>query len=341
MPVGVAPKRIKLALQGGGSHGAFTWGVLDRLLSDPRLEIEAVVGTSAGAMNAAVLVDGLVRGGPEAARQHLSLFWKGVSAVAAASPLQPSPLDRMLSLGNMDYSPSWRIADVLNKVFSPYELNPANQNPLLDLLERSVDFDRLRAGTEPAAFVCATNVLTGRLRVFERKEISAAAVMASCCLPMLFQSVEVDGAHYWDGGYSGNPPIFPLIYMGGGPDVLIIQLNPINIPAVPRDVRGIIDRVNTLSFNSSLMREMRMIKFITDLIDTGELPQGRFLRMHIHTIDAEVELAALNASSKLNADETFLRWLHDLGVEKAEAFLNAHYDAIGSRSSTDIAAKFF
>ncbi len=334
-------KKIKLALQGGGAHGAFTWGVLDRLLADPRLEIEAVVGTSAGAMNAAVLVDGLARGGPEGARQQLQAFWDGVAALAASSPLQPSPLDRMLGLGNMDFSPTWRVADVLNKVFSPYELNPANNNPLRDLLGQTVDFERLRESDGPGLFVCATNVLTGRLRVFDRREITSAAVMASACLPTLFQAVEVDGEHYWDGGFCGNPPIFPLIYMGGGPDVLIVQLNPINIPAVPQDVRGIIDRINTLSFNSSLMREMRMIKFVTDLIDQGKLPPGQYLRINIHTIDAEAELAALSPPSKLNADKAFLLRLHTLGVGKTEAFLDAHFDAIGRRSTTDIVAKFF
>ncbi|HUB14314.1 MAG TPA: patatin-like phospholipase family protein [Acetobacteraceae bacterium] len=334
-------KRIKLALQGGGSHGAFTWGVLDRLLADPRLEIEAVVGTSAGAMNAAVLSDGLARGGPPEARRLLAAFWDGVSRLAETSPLQPSPLDRLLGTGNMDFSPSWRIADALNKVFSPYELNPTNENPLRTLLEDTVDFARVRESDGPALFVCATNVLNGRLHVFERREISSAAVMASACLPTLFQAVEVDGQYYWDGGYCGNPPIFPLIYMGGGSDVLIVQLNPINIPAVPQDVRGIIDRINTLSFNSSLMREMRMIKFVTDLIDRGELSADRYLRIYIHTIDAEAELAALNASSKLNAERGFMRHLFLLGQDKTAVFLDAHFDAIGKRSSTDIAAKFF
>ena len=176
-------KKIKLALQGGGAHGAFTWGVLDRLLADPRLEIEAVVGTSAGAMNAAVLVDGLARGGQDAARQQLHDFWHDIAQLAAASPMQPSPLDRLLGLGNMDFSPTWRIADILNKVFSPYELNPANDNPLRELLERTVDFVRQREADGPALFVCATNVLTGRLRVFERHEITAASVMAANALP--------------------------------------------------------------------------------------------------------------------------------------------------------------
>jgi NTE family protein len=340
-PPTVPRKRIKLALQGGGSHGAFTWGVLDRLLSDDRLEIEAVVGTSAGAMNAAVLADGLAEGGPAGARAALARFWTAIGRLAARSPLQPSPLDRLFGSGNMDFSPPWRAVDALTKMFSPYELNPANENPLRTLLADTIDFARLREARAPHLFVCATNVLTGRLRVFTRAEISADAVMASACLPQLFQAVEIEGAFYWDGGYSGNPPIFPLIYMGGCPDVIIVQLNPINIPAVPRDVRGIIDRVNTLSFNSSLMREMRMIKFVTDLIDRNELDASHYLRLLIHTVAAEAELAALNASSKLNADEGFLDRLRTLGIAKADAFLREHFDDLGERSSTYIEATFF
>jgi NTE family protein len=232
-------KRIKLALQGGGSHGAFTWGVLERLLADDRIEIEAVVGTSAGAMNAAVLVDGLIAGGPAEAQRRLDVFWEGVGSIAAFSPVQPTPIDLMFSPGNMDFSPAWRMADVMQRQFSPYELNPANLNPLHEHIEAVVDFQRMRAASGPAMFVCATNVLTGRLRVFDRAEMSAAAVMASACVPLIHQAVEVDGQHYWDGGYSGNPPIFPLIYMGGAPDIVIVQLNPVNIPEVPRDIRAI------------------------------------------------------------------------------------------------------
>lgn len=333
-------KRVKLALQGGGAHGAFTWGVLDRLLQDPRLEIEGIVGTSAGAMNTALLADGLATGGPDLARRMLRKFWEGVGEIAAAAPVRPTPLDRISSLGTMRYSPGWMVADVMLKVFSPYQLNPLNRNPLREVLERVVDFDRLRAAATPAAFVCATNVLNGRLRVFERREMSVDAVMASGCLPQLFQAVEVDGQHYWDGGYSGNPPIFPLIYMGGSPDIVIVQLNPINIPGVPRDMRAIMDRINTLAFNSSLMREMRMIRFMTDLIDRGDLDGSRYLRLFIHTIDAETTLCGLDASSKLNADPAFLKELFDLGTERAGAFLRDHWDAVGLRSSTDVAAKF-
>jgi NTE family protein len=333
-------KRIKLALQGGGSHGAFTWGVLDRLLRDPRIEVEGIVGTSAGAMNTALLADGLAAGGPALARRMLRRFWEGAAELAAASPVQPTPLDRLSGPGSLAWSPGWRVADVMLKLFSPYQINPLNRNPLREVLEAVVDFPRLRAAAGPAAFVCATNVLNGRLRVFERRELTAAAVMASACLPQLFQAVEVDGEHYWDGGYSGNPPIFPLIYMGGSQDILIVQLNPINIPEVPRDMRGIMDRINTLAFNSSLMREMRMIRFVTQLIDRGDLDGARYLRMFIHTIDAEAELAAFDPASKLNADRAFLDHLFALGVARAEAFLAEHWDAIGERSSTDVEAKF-
>ena len=333
-------RKVKLALQGGGSHGAFTWGVLDALLADGRIEVEAIVGTCAGAMNAAVLAHGLAEGGREGGRRALASFWQRIGALAAASPLQPTWLDRLLSPGNMDFSPAWRLGDLMTRQFSPYERNPADMNPLRDLIADLVDFARLRAGEGPPLFVCATNVLTGRLRVFARHEMTASAVMASACLPLLFQAVEIDGEHFWDGGYCGNPPIFPLIYMGGGPDILIVQLNPINIPAVPREVGAIIDRVNTLSFNSSLMREMRMIHFVTGLIDRGELANGNHLRLFIHMIEAEAELARLNASSKLNATSAFLAYLFDLGRARAQAFLEAHFDDLGRRSSTDVAAKF-
>lgn len=333
-------KPIKLALQGGGSHGAFTWGVLDRLLDDDRIEIEAVVGTSAGAINGVALVDGLREGGPPAAKRKLAALWNGVGALAAASPIQPTWLDRLMSDGNMDFSPAWKVTDMLTKLFSPYELNPADQSPLRDLLSKTVDFARLRDEPGIPLFVCATNVLNGRLRVFARNEVSVAAVMASACLPMLFQAVEVDGEYYWDGGYLGNPPIFPLIYMGGGADMLIVQLNPINITEVPRDSRAILDRVTTLAFNSSLMREMRMIQFVNGLIDSGQLDGSRHLRLFVHTIDAETELAAYNASSKLNAAPPFLQTLFQLGRTKAGEFLDRHFDDIGKRSSTDVAKKF-
>jgi NTE family protein len=334
-------KRIKLALQGGGSHGAFTWGVLDRLLEEDGFDVEAVVGASAGAINAAVLAYGLAIAGRAGGRERLSDFWHRASAAGRQGLLQPSPLDKLFSLGNMTFSPLWRMHDMLSKLLSPYEINPTNLNPLRDLVRQVIDFDRLRAsGKGPALFVCATNVLNGRLRVFHGPEVTVDAVMASACLPFLFQAVEIDGEHFWDGGYCGNPPIFPLIYMGGGRDILIVQINPINIAEVPKTTRAILDHAATLSFNSSLMREMRAIKFVSDLIDQGDLDARRHMRMFIHTIDAEQELAGFDVSSKFNSDMDFLLHLFALGRAKATDFIATHSRDVGVRSSTDIAAKF-
>ena len=336
-------KRVNLGLQGGGSHGAFTWGVLDRLLEVDDLEIVGIAGTSAGAMNAAVTAYGLATGGKAGARDSLAEFWGRVGAASRSSLIQPSPVDRWLGLGNMDLSPGWLALDNLSRLLSPYELNPGNVNPLRDILAAVVDFARLAeacASRQVTLYLTATNVETGRIKVFEGQEIGLGAVLASACLPYLFQAVEVDGQHYWDGGYSGNPPIFPLIYGTDCADVLIIQINPINIEGVPKTARAILDRINTLSFNASLMREMRAIDFVGRLVNEHRLDTDRYKRLNIHTIDAETELRRLGVSSKINADPAFLDWLFALGRERCAAFLDSHYDKIGVTSSTDIREKF-
>jgi NTE family protein len=336
-------KRLNLGLQGGGSHGAFTWGVLDRLLEVDEIEVVATSGTSAGAMNAAVMAYGLAIGGKAGARACLADFWQRVGEAARCSPLQPSPIDRWLGIGNMDWSPGWHAYDNLSRLLSPYELNPAGINPLRDVLEAVVDFTALAAHCQRRRvrlYLTATNVLTGRLKVFEGEEIGIDAVMASACLPWLFQAVEVGGEHYWDGGYSGNPPIFPLIYGTDCTDVLIIQINPVNIERVPTTARAILDRVNTLSFNASLMREMRAIDFVGRLIDEERLDERRYKRLNIHAIDAEDVLRNLGVSSKVNADAAFLDWLFALGRERCGRFLDAHFDKIGVSSSTDIRERF-
>jgi NTE family protein len=336
-------KRLNLGLQGGGSHGAFTWGVLDRLLEVDELELVGISGTSAGAMNAAALAYGLAVGGKAGARACLAEFWGRIAAAARLSPLQPSPLDRWLGLGNMDFSPGWIASDNLARLASPYELNPLNFHPLKDVLEAVVDFQALRrscAAEQVLLFLCATNVGTGRIKIFEGEEIGLDAVLASACLPWLFQAVEIDGQHYWDGGYSGNPPIYPLIYGTDCEDVLIVQINPINIESVPRTASEIVDRVNELSFNSTLMREMRAIHFVSKLLDEHRVERGRYKRLNIHTVEAETELARLGSSSKVNADKDFLGWLFDLGRERCARFLDAHYEKIGVESSTDVGAKF-
>jgi NTE family protein len=330
---------INLALQGGGAHGAFTWGVLDRLLEDGRLAVEGISGTSAGAMNAAVLAYGLARGGADGAREALADFWDRVAVAAAFSPIKPSPLDRWLSIGNMDFSPSWIAFDNLTRMFSPYEFNPLNLNPLREVLCEVVDFDWLGeqcARDVVKLFLCATNVKTCKIHVFKGREVSAEAVLASACLPFLFHAVEIDGAAYWDGGYMGNPPIFPLIYDTQCSDVLLVQINPVNIDEVPKRAHDIVDRVNEVGFNSSLMRELRTIAFVTRLIDEGRLDMERYKRLNMHAIEAEDELAKLTVSSKLNADRDFLKWLFALGRRRAEAWLERDVDKVGRESSLDL-----
>ena len=334
-------KRINLALQGGGAHGAFTWGVLDRLFEDGRLDVVGCSGTSAGAMNSAVMAYGLTTGGFEGAREVLGEFWRKTGEAAKTSPLKPTPLDKALSPGNMDFSPFWLWYDSLSRLMSPYQLNPLGFNPLLDVLNDIVDFERLRQNCSIQLFICATNVKTGRIRVFRQSELTVHSILASACLPYLFHAVEVDGEYYWDGGFMGNPPIYPLIYHTDCEDVLIVQINPINIADVPQSANEILDRMNELSFNSSLMREMRAIGFVTRLLEEKALPRDRYKQLKIHTVDAEMEMAALSHSSKLNADAGFLKWLFDLGREKGDEFLAQHFDKIGKESSTNIEEKFF
>ena len=333
-------KRINLALQGGGSHGAFGWGVLDRLFEDGRIVVEGIVGTSAGAMNAAVTAYGLTLGGNEGARAALRRFWEAVTERGRWSVLQPSWLDRLRSPGSLDYSPGWILLDTLTRVLSPYQMNPTNYHPLHDILSEQVDFDALRRTDRVKLFVCASNVITNRLHVFAGEEISVDAVLASACIPSMFQSIEIDGKHFWDGGYMGNPPIFPIIYNCTSTDVVLIMINPIEIECVPQTAQAILERINTLSFNSSLMREMRAINFVNRLVDQGFDDNGRLKKMLIHCIDAEDEMGRLGVSSKLNVSREFLNWLFELGRQRADAFLTNHYDKIGKESSTSIEQRF-
>jgi NTE family protein len=333
-------KVINLALQGGGSHGAFAWGALDRILEDERIAIEGIVGTSAGAMNAAVTAYGLTCAGNAGARQALASFWKAVADAGAWSIMQPSMLDRMIGPGSLDYSPGWILMDMLSRVWSPYQMNPANYHPLREILKNQIDFDTLSRSDKVKLFVCASNVFTNRLRVFDLSDISVDGVVASACIPSVFQAVEIDGEFYWDGGYMGNPPIFPIIYNCVSADVLLIMVNPIHIEQVPNSAQAILDRINTLSFNSSLMREMRAINFVNRLVESGFDDGGRLKRMLIHCIDAEDEMSRLGVSSKLNVSRDFLTWLFELGRERADVFLRDHFDTLGKSSSTSIEQRF-
>ena len=338
-----APKRktVNLALQGGGAHGAFTWGVLDRLLEDDRIDIEGVTACSAGAMNATMLAYGHMVGGSDGARKALEDFWRKISEAAQTSPLQPSWVDRLMHNYGLDHSPAFQAMDMLSRLFSPYELNPFNLNPLKDVLEACVDFEALRKKASPIKlFLSATNVRTGKIKVFDKHELRAEAVLASACLPFMFQAVELDGEHYWDGGYMGNPAIFPVIYSCDSRDVLIVHINPMERPDVPRTAKDIMNRINEISFNSSLMREMRAIIFVSGLIESGKLAGKDMKHMLMHSISADEVMIELGVNSKLNADWEFLQHLKDTGRAHAEAWLEANYEHIGVRSSVDIRKQY-
>lgn len=328
-----AKKQLALALQGGGSHGAITWGVLDRLLEETDLSLNGFSGTSAGAMNATVLAYGLHVGGREKARQLLSKFWRKVAESAALSPIQPSAFDVLFGQGNMDYSPSYWIGEALSSVWSPYQLNPLGINPLQCILEEVVDdFDALRANEDIHLFVCATNVRRGCARIFSRSEISAKAVLASACLPTVYQAVNIDGEDYWDGGFIGNPPLDPLIQVGQK-DILIVQITPIHIRQRPWTAAEIKDRISELSFNASLMHELRGIHFVDRLLDAGiDLP-SKYRNIYLHSINPELEIQHLGQSSMVNARWPFLRHLFHLGRQQAEDWLKENGRHIGKKST--------
>ncbi len=334
-------KKINLALQGGGAHGAFAWGVLDRLLEDERIEIEGISATSAGAMNATVLTYGYAVGGRAGARKALEGFWRRVAHIAALSPFQATWLDRLMGNKSLENSPAFLWLEMMTRMASPYQLNPINYNPLRDALEQSVDFKALHDMPLPIRlYLSATNVRSGKVKIFCGNDVTADAVMASGCLPFLFQAVEIQGEHYWDGGYMGNPAIYPLIYNCGSRDVLVVHINPLHRDHLPVTAGEIMNRINEISFNSSLMREMRAISFVTKLIDEGKVQANGMKRMLIHSISAEEVMGKLGVLSKLNADWEFLAELKDFGRAHAEAWLARNYESLGRESTIDIAKAY-
>jgi NTE family protein len=328
------PVLIDLALQGGGSHGAFTWGVLDRLIEEPWLRIAAISGTSAGAMNAAVLVNGWMQGGAEGARKALDAYWQRVSQAAAFSPLQRSPLDRLMGTWTLDTSPAYLAMDLMTRVFSPYDLNPFGLNPLRAILAESIDFERL-ARAPIMLFITATSVRTGRGRIFRNAQITADVLLASACLPTMFQAIEIEGEPYWDGGYAGNPTITPLVRESEAHDTILVQINPRERPERPRTASEILNRLNEISFNSPLMKELRMIALLRQVADPGTGEGARWAAMRTHSIRTD-KLAELGASSKLNAEWEFVTMLKEEGRRSADAFLAAHGNDLGQRSSADL-----
>lgn len=334
-----AQKRLNLALQGGGAHGAFTWGVLDRLLEEEDIAIDGISGTSAGAMNAAVLVSGYNEGGRAKAKEKLRAFWYEVSA--AALPLAPfgqhAPVD-LADVPGMDWLAALNPMEMLSRVFSPYELNPFNFNPLRQVLEKVVKVKNLQNGIK--LFVAATNVETGEARIFKDREVTIDALLASACLPFMYQAVEIDGVPYWDGGYMGNPSIWPLIYGTGCADVMLVQINPLVRAGAPKTAIDIINRVNEISFNSSLIAELRAINFVKKLIDTGKLSSKEYTNVRMHRVLPPMDLDAMNAGTKMDASWDFFLTLHAAGRETMQRWLTQHKSAIGVSETVNIAEKF-
>jgi NTE family protein len=324
---------VDLALQGGGSHGAFTWGVLDRLLEETWLKIVAISGTSAGAMNAAVLADGWTAGGAEGAREALEQYWRRVSRAAAFSPLQRSPLDRLMGRWTLDTSPAYVFTDLMSRLFSPYDL-PVDYNPLRKVLTESIDFERL-ARSPIQLFITATRVRTGRGRIFRNAEITADVLLASACLPTMFRAIEIDGEPYWDGGYAGNPTLTPLVRESDAHDTILVQINPRERPEPPRTANEILNRLNEISFNSALMKELRMIALLRQVADPGHGEGARWAGMRTHSIWTD-KLADFGASSKLNAEWSFVSMLKEEGRRCADVFLAAHGEDLGQRSTADL-----
>ncbi len=327
-------KKVNLALQGGGSHGAFTWGVIDRLLEDERIAFEGITATSAGGVNAVLVADGLAAGGRQGARDLLRVFWKKMSEMTSQSIIAPSFFDKMNPKFGLEHSPGYVMTDIISRFLSPYQLNPFDVNPMRDLLNEVVDFERVQKQDLIDLFLCATTVRTGKVKIFNKKEITANHVLASACLPFVMRAPEIDGEIYWDGGFMGNPAIFPVIYGCKSCDVVMVHLTPMVRNDFPTDSRSILNRMQEISFNSSLMREMRAIAFVTQLIDEGKMSGGK--RMFMHLIEAEDVIRDLSGSSKMNADWKFLTHLFDIGRERADAWIAANFDRVGRESTVDI-----
>jgi len=331
-----SPLLVDLALQGGGAHGAFTWGVLDRLLEEPWLTFDGISGTSAGAMNAAVMASGYAHGGADGAKAVLEDFWKHVSDASQFSPIRRGPMEMLTGQWTLDYSPMYLAAEMASRIFSPYDLNPLGNHPLRPILAEMVDFEAL-VDSPIRLFITATNVRTGAGRVFRNAEITPDVLLASGCLPTMFQAVEIDGEFYWDGGYSGNPTITPLVRECRSQDTILVQINPIVRDEVPRSARDIMNRLNEVSFNAPLLKEMRMIALLHKVADPGRGEGALWAGMRLHRIATD-RVTELDSSSKMITEWRFLCGLRDEGRRTAGLFLEAHAADLGKRSTVDLDA---
>jgi NTE family protein len=336
-------KKINLALQGGGSHGAFAWGALNRILEEKRIEIEAITATSAGTMNALALSYGMHLGGHDGARDMLEKFWRRLSEIGDTfGPIRRTPWEKLFSW-SVDYSPAYNMFDTLTRELSPEQWNPLGINPLRDLLDEMIDFDGLRSCDRLKLFISATHVKSGRVKVFETSDITLDVAMASACLPQTFAPVYVDDEAYWDGGYTGNPALYPLFYKTETNDLMIIHLNPIERDTVPSTAPEIANRLNEINFNSSLLFEIRAIAFVKKLLDEDMLKpefRNKFKNISLHSIRADKALKDLSVASKFLTDWDFLSELRDSGYAAMDEWLGENFESIGKKSTVDMNWEF-
>lgn len=333
-------KGVNIALQGGGAHGAFTWGVLDCFFEHDRLWIDAISGTSAGAMNTVAAAHGMHENGAIGARAKLREFWAEVSRSGRSSPIQRSWWAKATGSWSLETSPGYQWMNMAQRMASPYDLNPFNFNPLSSVLEEIIDFDRVRRCTDMGVFISATNVESGRVKVFQREEINLESTLASACLPYMFKAVEIEGVPYWDGGYMGNPPLFPFFHGSPSDDIIIVQINPIHRPGTPQRAPEIQNRINEITFNSALTHELRAIDFVRRLLDAGQLDEKKYRRMNVHVLELCPQVAKLDASSKMNTEWDFLELLYETGRQIAAEWLAQNFDSIGVKSTVDMNGMF-
>ncbi|PQA86758.1 patatin-like phospholipase family protein [Hyphococcus luteus] len=337
-------KKVNLAFQGGGSHGAVTWGVADRLLEDERIDIDSISGSSAGAVNAAAVAYGLHKGGCEGARQSLDRLWRRISEVGEIySPVRANPFPMNFGPDDLVNAFTYQMFETVTRALSPYQFNPFDINPLRQILEDCIDFEDLSHCKVTKLFIAATNVRTGKVHIFNTKDASTKVVCASACLPFLFKAVEIDGEHYWDGGYMGNPVLFPFFYEAQTSDIIIVHVNPIERDEIPVTASDIMNRVNEISFNSSLLRELRAISFVQRLLDNGWIKdehRDRLRNIRIHSVRSDQALEDFDVSTKFRTDWAFLSGLKQKGRDIADAWLDENFDKIGKESSVDLREMF-
>lgn len=329
-------KKICIALEGGGTHGAIIWGVLDKLLQEDYIEISGISGTSAGAINGALVIDGIAKGGREAARKNLNDFWKALSKASLFSPLQRNFWDRLVGNWGMDHSPVYLFMDSLTRALSPYELNPMDLNPLLKLLQEFINFERVNNYTDTKLYVNATSVCDGIAKVFKQPGICAKSIMASAATPMLYQAVEIDGKFYWDGSFMGSPTLYPLIRNSRDTnDIVLVQVNPFTRSEVPKTSRDILNRMNEITYNTALTKELRSVLLLNQITNSKKSENKKSEEMLIHAIYTGDDLKDFSPSAKYNAEWNYLSYLRDLGRQSCTSWLEKNWDKIGTESTID------